>query len=146
MKRIAEQIAQLIGRQWFHVLVSERYEYNRMLKIATEETIREALFDQDFFSTAVDVISMFNNFHLNKDFCREIEANMNTERKEGIDQFVLSHFNNSIDTPYQPLFFNNCAMWIQSTKMKWQNDIDKKTMIEYFRVHSILLERGRIIR
>ena len=143
---MAEQIAQLIGSQRFHVLISDRYEYNKMLKIATEETIREALFDQDFFSTAIDVISMFNNFHLNKNFCREIEANMNTEHKKGIDQFVLSHFNNSIDTPYTPLFFNNCAMWIQSTKMKWQNDIDRKCMIEYFRVHSILLERGRIIR
>lgn len=71
-----------------------------MLKIATEETIREALFDQDFFSTAIDIISMFNNFHLNRDFCREIESNMNIERKEGIDQFILSHFNNAIDTPY----------------------------------------------
>lgn len=144
MKRIAEQIAQLIGSQWFHVLISDRYEYNKMLKIATEETIREALFDQDFFSTAIDIISMFNNFHLNRDFCREIESNMNIERKEGIDQFVLSHFNNAIDTPYQPLFYNNCAMWIESTKMKWQNDVDRKSMIEYFRVHSILLERNRI--
>lgn len=144
MRRIAEQIAQLINSQWFYTLISDRYEYNRLLKIATEESIREALFDQDFFSTPIDVISMFNNFHLNKDFCREIEANMNIERKEGIDQFVLSHFNNAIDTPYQPLFYNNCAMWIQSTKMKWQNEVDRKSMIEYFRVHSILLERGRI--
>ena len=144
MKRIAEALNNKLNGEWFHVLVSERYEYNRMLKIATEETIREALFDQDFFSTAVDVISMFNNFHLNKDFCREIEANMNIERKEGIDQFVLSNFNNAIDTPYQPLFYNNCAMWIQSTKMKWQNDVDRESMIQYFRVHAILLERNRI--
>lgn len=144
MKNLAEQIAQLIDSQWFHVLISDRYQYNRLLKVATEETIREALFDQDFFSTPIDVISMFNNFHLNKDFCREIESNMNTERKEGIDQFVLSNFNNAIDTPYQPLFYVNCAMWIESTRMKWQSEVDRKSMIEYFCVHSILLERGRI--
>lgn len=144
MRRIAEALNYKLNGEWFHVLVSERYEYNEMLKKATEETLRERLFDEDFFSTAVDVISVFNNFQLNKDFCREIEANMNIERKEGIDQFVLSNFNNSIDTPYQPLFYNNCAMWIESTKMKWQNDVDRKSMIEYFRVHSILLERNRI--
>ena len=144
MKNLAEQIFQLIGSQWFHVLISDRYQYNRMLKIATEEIIREALFDQDFFSTPVDVISMFNNFHLNRDFCREIEANMNKERKDGIDQFVLSQYDNTIDTPYQPLFYNNCAMWIESTKIKWQHDVDRDDLIKYFRVHSILLERNRI--
>lgn len=144
MKRIAEALNNKINGEWFHVLVSERYEYNEMLKAATEETFREGLFDENFLSSAIDVISIFNNFQLNKDLCREIEANMNIERKEGIDQFVLSHFNNAIDTPYQPLFYNNCAMWIQSTKMKWQNDVDRESMIEYFRVHAILLERNRI--
>lgn len=144
MRRIAEALNNKLNGEWFHVLVSERYEYNEMLKKATEETLREGLFDEDFFSTAVDVISVFNNFPLNKDLCREIEANMNIEHKEGIDQFVLSHFNNVIDTPYQPLFYNNCAMWIQSTKMKWQNDVDRESMIQYFKVHAILLERNRI--
>lgn len=144
MKNLAQQIAQLINNQWFHVLISDRYEYNKLLKATNEETIREVLFDKDFFSTPIDVISMFNNFHLNKDFCREIEANMNKERKDGIDQFVISQYENAIDTPYQPLFYNNCAMWIESTKMKWQNDIDRDDLIKYFRVHSILLERGRI--
>ena len=144
MKRMAEQIAQLIDSQWFRTLVSDRYQYNRLLKIATEETIREALFDQDFFSTPIDVISMFNNFHLNKDFCREIEANMNKERKDGIDQFVLNQYDNTIDTPYQPLFYVNCAQWIESTKIKWQHDVDRDDLIKYFRVHAILLERGRI--
>lgn len=71
-----------------------------MLKIATEETIREALFDQDFFSTAIDVISMFNNFPLNKDFCREIEAKINDEQKDGIDKLILNQYDNTIDTPY----------------------------------------------
>lgn len=144
VRRIAEALNNKLNGEWFHVLVSERYEYNEMLKASTEETLREGLFDENFLSTTVDVFSVFNNFSLNKDLCREIEANMNTEHKEGIDQFVLSHFNNAIDTPYQPLFYNNCAMWIQSTKMKWQNDVDRKSMIEYFRVHSVLLERGRI--
>ena len=144
MKRMAEQIFQLIDSQWFRVLISDRYQYNKMLKIATEETIREALFDQDFFSTPIDVISMFNNFHLNRDFCREIESNMNIERKDGIDKFVLSQYENTIDTPYQPLFYVNCAMWIESTKIKWQLDVDRDDLIKYFRVHSILLERNRI--
>lgn len=144
MRRIAEALNNKLNGEWFHVLVSERYEYNEMLKAATEETLREGLFDENFFSTAVDVISIFNNFPLNKDLCREIEANMNTERKEGIDQFVLSCYENAIDTPYQPLFYNNCAMWIQSTKMKWQNDIDRDDLIKYFKVHAVLLERNRI--
>ena len=144
MKRMAEQIAQLIGSQMFRTLVSDRYEYNKMLKIATEDTIREALFDHDFFSTPIDVISMFNNFHLNRDFCREIEAKLNVELKEGIDKFVLNQYENTIDTPYQPLFYVNCAQWIESTKIKWQHDVDRDDLIKYFRVHSILLERGRI--
>lgn len=100
MRRIAEALNYKLNGEWFHVLVSERYEYNEMLKKATEETLREGLFDQDFFSTPIDVISVFNNFPLNKDLCREIEANMNIERKEGIDQFVLSCYENAIDTPY----------------------------------------------
>lgn len=87
---------------------------------------------------------MFNNFHLNRDFCREIEANMNKERKDGIDQFVLSQYDNTIDTPYQPLFYNNCAMWVESTRIKWQNDVDRNDMIKYFKTHAILLERNRI--
>lgn len=144
MRRIAEALNNKLNGEWFHVLVSERYEYNEMLKAATEESLREGLFCEDFFSSAACVISIFNNFPLNKDLCREIEANMNTEHKEGIDQFVLSKFNNAIDTPYQPLFFNNCAMWIESTRMKWQNDVNRESMINYFRVHSILLERNRI--
>ena len=143
MRRIAEALNNKLNGEWFHVLVSERYEYNEMLKAATEETLREGLFNEDFLSSTADVFSIFNNFPLNKNLCREIEASMNMEFKDGIDQFVLYHFNNTIDTPYQPLFFNNCAMWIESTKMKWQNDVDRKSMIEYFRVHSILLERGR---
>lgn len=100
VRRIAEALNNKLNGEWFHVLVSERYEYNEMLKASTEETLREGLFDENFLSTTVDVFSVFNNFSLNKDLCREIEANMNTERKEGIDQFVLSHFNNAIDTPY----------------------------------------------
>lgn len=144
MNRIAEALNNKLNGEWFHVLVSERYEYNEMLKAATEETLREGLFDENFFSSTVDVFSIFNNFHLSRDFCREIEANMNIERKDEIDQFVLSNFNNTIDTPYEPLFYNNCAMWIESTKMKWQNDVDRESMIQYFRVHSVLLERGRI--
>ena len=135
---------QLIHSQWFYTLVTDRYEYNRMLKIANEETIREALFDLNFFSTPIDVISMFNNFHLNKDFCREIEAKINDELKDGIDKFVLNQYNNTIDTPYQPLFYINCAQWVESTKIKWQLDVDRDDLIKYFRVHSILLERGRI--
>ena len=144
MRRIAEALNDKRNGEWFHVLVSERYEYNELLKAATEEALREGLSGEDLFSSAADVISIFNNFPLNKNLCREIETNMNEEWKEGIDRFVLSQFNNAIDTPYQPLFYNNCAMWIESTRMKWQNDIDKKSMIEYFRVHSILLERNRI--
>lgn len=144
MRRIAEALNNKINGEWFHVLVSERYEYNEMLKAATEETFREGLFNEDYFSSAVDVISIFNNFQLNKNLCRQIEANMNEEHKEGIDKFVLSHFNNAIDTPYQPLFYNNCAMWIQSTRIKWQNDVDRRSMIQYFKTHAILLERGRI--
>ena len=143
MKRMAEQIAQLIGSQLFRSLISNRYEYNRMLKTATEETIREALFDQDFFSTPIDVISMFNNFHLNRDFCREIEVKLNVELKEGIDKFVLNQYENTIDTPYQPLFYVNCAQWVESTKIKWQLDVDRDDLIKYFKVHAILLERGR---
>ena len=100
MKRIAEALNNKLNGEWFHVLVSERYEYNEMLKAATEESLREGIFNEDFFSSTADVLSIFNNFPLNKDLCREIEANMNTEHKEGIDQFVLSHFNNAIDTPY----------------------------------------------
>ena len=141
---MAEQIVQLINSQWFYVLVSDRYEYNRMLKIATEETIRESLFDLDFFSTAIDVISMFNNFHLNRDFCREIEVRINDEQKDGIDKLILNQYENTIDTPYQPLFYVNCAQWIESTKIKWQLDVDRDDLIKYFRVHAILLERGRI--
>ena len=144
MRRIAEQIVQLINNQWFHTLVSDRYEYNKMLKIATEETIREALFDYDFFSTAIDVISMFNNFHLNRDFCREIESKINDELKDGIDKLILNQYENTIDTPYQPLFYVNCAQWIESTKIKWQLDVDRDDLIKYFRVHAILLERNRI--
>ena len=72
MRRIAEALNNKLNGEWFHVLVSERYEYNEMLKAATEETLREGLFDEDFFSTAIDVISVFNNFQLNKDLCRQI--------------------------------------------------------------------------
>ena len=100
MRRIAEALNDKRNGEWFHVLVSERYEYNELLKAATEEALREGLSGEDLFSSAADVISIFNNFPLNKNLCREIETNMNEEWKEGIDRFVLSQFNNAIDTPY----------------------------------------------
>ena len=144
MKSIGEQLNDLQHSQWLGILVSERYDYNKLLKKATEQEFREGLFGENIFSTPIDVISVFNNYKLNKNFCRQIEANMNTERKEGIDKFVLSFFNNPIDTPYQPLFFTNCAMWVESTRMKWELDIERENIIKFFMVHAILLERNRI--
>ena len=144
MKTIAEQFEELIHNQLFYILVSERYDFNNLLKVATEESFRQGLFSENIFSIPIDVISVFNNFKLNKDFCRQIESNISEENKNGIDQFIFSFFDNTVDTPYQPLFYINCATWIKSTKIKWQLDIDKENLIKFFMVHAVLLERGRI--
>lgn len=151
MKRIAEALNELYNDQSFHILISERYQFNELIKVATEQEFREGLLnEEELLCSTVDLFSIFNHFKLNKDLCRELETKLTRKQKENVDWMVLGQYNNSIDTPYQPLFYNNCAMWIESTKMKkesfieWKLNVQKEDLIQYFRVHAILLERNRI--
>lgn len=62
----AERITNIMNGEWFKVLVSQKYDFDREVQQATEEEIREAGFDQQIVLTA------FRFKNLEPDFMREV--------------------------------------------------------------------------
>lgn len=100
----AERITNMMDGEWFKVLVSKRYNFNREVQQATEEEIREAGFDQQI------VISAFRFKNLEPDFMREVIENNKAIKTQLERELIMDIKGMSIHTS---AFYQNMYIYLK---------------------------------
>lgn len=109
----AERIAKNMDGEWFRILVSQKYQFNRDVQAATEAEIREAGFDWQ------TVHSAFCWKNLSKDFIREIVESHPIYKTQLEQELLMDLHGYSIHASY---FYQNMGYYI-SNKLAEQRQL-----------------------
>ena len=100
----AERILNRMDGEWFKVLVSQKYQFNRDVQQATEAEIREAGFDWEVVHTA------FCWKNLEPDFIRQIVESDKTIKKELEHELIMDIHDYSI---HASAFYQNMYIYLK---------------------------------
>ena len=109
----AERITKNMNGEWFRILVSQKYQFNRDVQAATEAEIREAGFDWEV------VHSAFCWKNLSKDFIREIVESHPTFKTQLEQELIYDIHGYSVHASY---FYQNMGYYI-SNKLAEQRQL-----------------------
>ena len=109
----AERITKNMNGEWFRILVSQKYQFNRDVQQATEAEIREAGFDWEV------VHSAFCWKNLSKDFIREIVESYPQYKTQLEQELIMDLHGYSIHASY---FYQNMGYYI-SNKLAEQRQL-----------------------
>ena len=99
----AERITKNMNGEWFRILVSQKYQFNRDVQAATEDEIREAGFDWEV------VHSAFCWKNLEPDFIRQIVESDKTIKTQLEQELLMDMHGYSIHASY---FYQNMYIYL----------------------------------
>lgn len=114
----AEKITKNMNGEWFRILVSQKYQFNRDVQKATEAEIREAGFDKQIVLTA------FRFKNLEPDFIREIVESNKGIKTQLEHELIMDIHRYSV---HASTFYQNMYIYLQlnlaeQPELKYHNE------------------------